>query len=175
MPLWAEAGVWGAVKGFSHAHVGWLFHLKGMERGVAYGKDLYDDVVVRRIDRLYVLANTDNPQLAYAIVPDVEALPLVLTTLQQLRRRGVRVHMHAPSGVATPGQGMGSMKSQFKKADGSGARHALIFGGDELARGEVTLKALRDGEGAHRDGLQGNAGGGRRPRDHAPRGARVGR
>jgi stearoyl-CoA desaturase (delta-9 desaturase) len=50
-----EPGAWGAVKGFVHAHVGWLFHLKGMERGVAYGKDLYDDPVVRRVDRLYFL------------------------------------------------------------------------------------------------------------------------
>jgi histidyl-tRNA synthetase len=40
--------------------------------------------------------------------------------------------------------GGGSMKSQFKRADASGARHALIFGPDELARGEVALKALRD-------------------------------
>jgi stearoyl-CoA desaturase (delta-9 desaturase) len=48
-------GAWGAFKGFVHAHVGWLFHLKGMERGVAYGKDLYDDPVVRRVDRLYFL------------------------------------------------------------------------------------------------------------------------
>ena len=85
---------------------------------------------------------------AYAIVPDAEALPQVLQTLQQLRRLGVRVHMHAPSGVAAPGQGMGSMKSQFKKADASGARHALIFGADELQRGELTLKSLRDGQGA---------------------------
>jgi histidyl-tRNA synthetase len=49
---------------------------------------------------------------------------------------------------AGAGEGMGSMKSQFKKADGSGAAFALIFGEDELARGEVTLKALRDGAGA---------------------------
>ena len=83
----------------------------------------------------------------YAIVPDAEALPLVFQTLQQLRRLGVRVQMHAPSGVATPGQGLGSMKSQFKKADTSGARHALIFGADELQRGELTLKSLRDGQG----------------------------
>ena len=84
----------------------------------------------------------------YAIVPDAEALPLVFQTLQQLRRLGVRVQMHAPSGVATPGHGLGSMKSQFKKADSSGARHALIFGADELQRGELTLKSLRDGQGA---------------------------
>jgi len=39
------------------------------------------------------------------------------------------------------------MKSQFKKADASGARFALVFGADEMARGEVTLKSLRDGLG----------------------------
>jgi histidyl-tRNA synthetase len=60
-----------------------------------------------------------------------------------LRAQGVSVQMHAGAG-----EGMGSMKSQFKKADGSGATLGLIFGGDELARGEVTLKALRDGAGA---------------------------
>jgi histidyl-tRNA synthetase len=42
------------------------------------------------------------------------------------------------------------MKSQFKKADASGARFALIFGPDELAQQLVTVKALRDGEGAQR-------------------------
>ena len=80
---------------------------------------------------------------AYAIVPDAVALPQVLRTLQALRAAGVSVQMHAASA-----EGMGSMKSQFKKADSSGARYALIFGGDELAAGEVTVKALRDGVGA---------------------------
>ena len=89
-----------------------------------------------------VLPPADAPD-AYAIVPDALALPQVFQTVQALRKQGVRVQMHAGAG-----EGMGSMKSQFKKADGSGARFALIFGGDELARGEVTLKALRDGEGA---------------------------
>ena len=35
------------------------------------------------------------------------------------------------------------MKSQFKKADASGARFALIFGADELAQGCVAVKPLR--------------------------------
>jgi histidyl-tRNA synthetase len=43
---------------------------------------------------------------------------------------------------------MGSMKSQFKRADASGARFALIFGPDELAHRQVTVKSLRDGAGA---------------------------
>ena len=40
--------------------------------------------------------------------------------------------------------GWGSMKAQFKRADASGARFALIFGADELAQGAVALKSLRD-------------------------------
>ncbi|MBC7213855.1 MAG: histidine--tRNA ligase [Burkholderiaceae bacterium] len=82
---------------------------------------------------------------AYAVVPDATALPTVMATLQGLRALGVCVQMHAaPSADA----GMGSMKSQFKKADASGARFALVFGADELARGVLTCKALRDGSGA---------------------------
>lgn len=80
---------------------------------------------------------------AYAIVPDAAAMPVVLKTLQSLRQLGVSVQMHA----AGP-EGLGSMKSQFKKADGSGATFALIFGADELAQGLVTVKSLRDGSGA---------------------------
>jgi histidyl-tRNA synthetase len=40
--------------------------------------------------------------------------------------------------------GGGGFKSQFKKADKSNARFALILGDDELARGEVGLKPLRE-------------------------------
>ena len=78
---------------------------------------------------------------AYAIVPEAGNLPLVLATLQALRAEGVEVQMHAAQGAAA--EGMGSMKSQFKKADGSGARFALIFGETELAQGSVAVKALR--------------------------------
>jgi histidyl-tRNA synthetase len=71
----------------------------------------------------------------YAVIPDASALPQALATLEALRGEGVAVQMHA---------GGGNFKSQFKKADASGARFALIFGGDELARGMVSVKALRD-------------------------------
>lgn len=39
--------------------------------------------------------------------------------------------------------GGGSFKSQFKKADRSGARYALVLGEDEAARGVVGVKPLR--------------------------------
>ncbi|MDO8249156.1 MAG: histidine--tRNA ligase [Rhodoferax sp.] len=89
------------------------------------------------------LGAVEAPLDAYAIVPDLAALPLVLQTLQSLRAAGVSVQMHASSG-----EGMGSMKSQFKRADASGARHALIFGADEISRNLLTVKSLRDGSGA---------------------------
>ena len=82
---------------------------------------------------------------AYAIIPNAEHLPEIMALLQRLRGLGVSIQMHAGTG-----EGMGSMKSQFKKADASGARHALIFGPDEWGQGQVTLKSLRDGQGAQR-------------------------
>jgi histidyl-tRNA synthetase len=80
---------------------------------------------------------------AYAVIPDAAALPVVFETLQALRGAGVRVQMHAAAQA-----GASSMKSQFKRADSSGARFALVFGDSELAQGQVTVKALRDGAGA---------------------------
>ena len=76
----------------------------------------------------------------YAVVPQVGAMPQVMPVLRALRAAGVSVQMHAGGA-----DGHGSMKSQFKKADASGARHALIFGESELAAGQVAVKPLRAG------------------------------
>ena len=46
--------------------------------------------------------------------------------------------------------GGGSFKSQFKKADRSGARFALVLGEGELERGVVGVKPLRE-EGAQQE------------------------
>ena len=78
----------------------------------------------------------------YAVIPDDAELPRIMQALQQVRSHGLKVQMHAPASSAG---GMGSMKSQFKKADASGAGYALVFGSDELLRNCVTVKALRDG------------------------------
>ena len=82
---------------------------------------------------------------AYAVIPDAAALACAMQTMRSLRGAGVSVQMHAGSS-----ESLGSMKSQFKKADASGASYALVFGMDELAQGRVTVKALRDGTGAQR-------------------------
>ena len=96
------------------------------------------------LERLLLLLETLNLQSpapmpdVYAVVPEPAELPRILPTLEALRAAGVSVQMHA---------GGGSFKSQFKKADASGARFALVFGTDELARGEVAVKPLRSRNG----------------------------
>ena len=74
----------------------------------------------------------------YAVIPEISSLPVALQVLQQLRGAGVSVQMHAGASL----DGMGSMKSQFKKADASGAHFALIFGSAELEQGCVAVKPL---------------------------------
>jgi histidyl-tRNA synthetase len=103
------------------------------------------------IERLLELVKEQSEPMAalapdvYAIIPDVTSVPVAVRVIETLRAAGVAVQMHAGSG-----DGMGSMKSQFKKADSSGAAFGLIFGADELANGQVTVKSLRDGVGAQR-------------------------
>ena len=103
------------------------------------------------VERVLALLEEQGAQLpdasphAYAIVPEAQNLPVVLNYIRQLRDLGVNVQMHAGTG-----DGIGSMKSQFKKADSSGAQFALIFGPDELAQNMVSVKSLRDGGVAQR-------------------------
>jgi histidyl-tRNA synthetase len=88
-------------------------------------------------------AQARTPDLdAYAVVPQADAFPQVMACISALRAKGVSVHMHASTA-----DGLASMKSQFKRADSSGARFALVFGADEVASGCVTVKALRDASG----------------------------
>lgn len=82
---------------------------------------------------------------AYAIIAHAEGLLVAMPCIQVLRAQGVSVQMHASTSIAS--DDMGSFKSQFKRADASGARFALIFGEDEIAQGVVTVKSLRDGVG----------------------------
>ncbi|WP_298010952.1 histidine--tRNA ligase [uncultured Aquabacterium sp.] len=77
---------------------------------------------------------------AFAVVFAGTPLPAVLATLEALRAEGIAVVLN-PAGKDGPA----SPKSQFKKADASGARFALVFGPDEVAQGTVSVKPLRDG------------------------------
>ena len=75
-----------------------------------------------------------NP-LAYVVHVGEAASALARRVAESLRDDHLRVVLHA---------GGGSFKSQMKRADASGARYALVIGEDEVARGVVGIKPLRE-------------------------------
>ncbi|WP_148715436.1 histidine--tRNA ligase [Chitinolyticbacter meiyuanensis] len=96
------------------------------------------------IERLILLLEAEGVAMP-AQIPDVylvhqgEAADRVAFALaRQLRVAGLKVVLHA---------GGGSFKSQFKKADASGARFAVVIGDAEAEAGNANLKQL-SGEGA---------------------------
>ncbi|MDP4608676.1 MAG: histidine--tRNA ligase [Burkholderiaceae bacterium] len=74
----------------------------------------------------------------FVVVPSAQAALHAARACRLLRQAGARVQMHAGTAL-----GQGSMKSQFKRADGSGAAWAVILGEAELADGQVACKSLR--------------------------------
>ena len=97
------------------------------------------------VERLVLLLETlgvipaelNRPADLYVCAFGEPAELAALTLAEQLRSAipGIRLLVNA---------GAGSFKSQFKKADKSGARFALILGEDEVANRVVGLKPLRD-------------------------------
>jgi histidyl-tRNA synthetase len=81
-----------------------------------------------------------NAVHAYAVVLPGVSMPVVMKTLESLRAMGVAVALN-PVGKDGPA----SPKSQFKKADASGAGYALVFGPQEVDAGQVAVKDLRQG------------------------------
>lgn len=85
-------------------------------------------------------------------LPDLPIKPVVDVYMIRVGEQAERVGMDWAEAIRDqlPGVrlqincGGGSFKSQFKKADKSGARYALIIGDDEAARGEIGIKALRE-------------------------------
>lgn len=116
----------------------YLFEQLGGKSAPAVGWALGVDRVLELVRSSGYLPLAPVPDV-YAIVAETTAMPIVLSSLQALRSMGVSVQMHHSSGT-----GMGSIKSQFKRADASGARFALVFGADEISALQVTIKHLRD-------------------------------
>ena len=106
----------------------------GGKAAPAVGFGLGMERLLLLLEALDLQAPQEVPDV-YAVLPEANGLPQVLPVLQTLRAAGLAVQMHA---------GGGSMKSQFKRANSSGARFALVFGADEMARAEVAIKPLRD-------------------------------
>jgi len=84
---------------------------------------------------LQQVAGADRPPQVYvAPLGDGNIAQQGLVLAEQLRDAGLRVELHC---------GGGSLKSQLKRADRSGARYALLLGETELATGQVSVKNLR--------------------------------
>ena len=62
---------------------------------------------------------------------------------ERLRDAGLDVILHCASAT-----GAGSLKSQMKKADASGAAFAVIIGEDEVASHTAAVKSMRAGAGS---------------------------
>ena len=122
----------------------YLIEQIGGKPAPAVGWALGVERVLELLKELGVEPDVPGPA-AYAVVPSSEALAPAMTTVEALRAAGVSVLMHAAGR-----DGPGSMKSQLKRADASGARYALIFGESELAQGLVAIKPLREGGGEQR-------------------------
>jgi histidyl-tRNA synthetase len=103
--------------------IGWAM---GMERVVELVR-LAGQVPERKAADVFVMAQGDAAQRT--------ALALAERLRDALPGLGVAVHC-----------GSAKFKTQFRRADESGARVALIVGEDELARGVVALKPLRGAE-----------------------------
>jgi len=73
---------------------------------------------------------------AYLVIGDPDLLEAAIALAEKLRDAlpGLRLEVNA---------GGGSMKSQLRRADRSGAALALLLGHEEVAAGEVTVKDLR--------------------------------
>lgn len=95
------------------------------------------------IERLLLLMDTldvefkgrDNPSV-FIMTDSTEGMNQALSLAEVIRDAKIGYD------VMTNTSG-GSFKSQFKKADKSGARYALILGADEMAQGTVSIKDLR--------------------------------
>jgi histidyl-tRNA synthetase len=98
----------------------------GVERVVELVR-LAGQAPAARTPDVFVMAQGDAAQRT--------ALALAEGLRDALPGRGIVVHC-----------GSAKFKTQFRRADESGARLALIVGDDELARGVVALKPLRGAE-----------------------------
>lgn len=74
------------------------------------------------------------PQVYIAPLGEGAVIEKAVSLSEQLRDNGMRVELNC---------GGGSLKSQLKRADRSGAGYALILGEGELAAGQVSVKSLR--------------------------------
>ncbi len=109
--------------GESTPAIGWAM---GMERTILLMQELGCDAPVESPDVYFVMAGAT-------------ALARGLQLAEDVRTAVPRLKLETDLGG-------GSFKAQFKRADKSGAKVAVVLGDDEVVRGEASVKPLRGGE-----------------------------
>jgi histidyl-tRNA synthetase len=94
------------------------------------------------IERLLALIETSG-KVPVARSVDVYMIRVGETAEREGLRFAETLRNEVPEMKLQVNCGGGSFKSQFKKADKSGAEYAIILGDDEVSRGEVSVKSLR--------------------------------
>jgi histidyl-tRNA synthetase len=102
--------------------------------GVGFAMGL--ERLVLMLEAAETLPETRAPDL-FAIALGDEAQRVALAATEALRDRFPQLHVQQQLGG-------GSFKSQMKKADRSGAAVALLWGEDEVAAQEISVKPLRE-------------------------------
>lgn len=99
--------------------------------GFAIGMERLAELLAQQGDKHHEV----HPQ-AYLALLGESAERQGLALAERLRDAGLRIECNC---------GGGSLKAQLKRADRSGARHALLLGEDEVRTASITIKDLRDG------------------------------
>lgn len=82
-----------------------------------------------------LLPSADDSMDAFVVCPKAENFTLAFKTAIELRRAGLKVEYDFLGR---------SMKAQMKQANKCKAKYVLIFGEDEVARGQVVVRAMAD-------------------------------
>lgn len=118
---------------------GLVDHLGGKSTpGVGFALGM--ERVVLLLEALEVIPDT------YRTQADVYLMPQQTACAEAIRKLARRLRQEFPSLRVMTHIGGGSLKSQLKKADKSGALMGLIIGQSELERGHIVCKPLRGGE-----------------------------
>ncbi len=141
---------------YGHSVFEWTTDALGAQGGVCAG-GRYDGLVAHLggkstpaagfafgLERIFLLARHHEtfPELR----PDFYVLAASSAEQIQAMRWAARLRAAFPSLCVVVHNEFPSLKNQFKKADKSGARYALVFAAEEIAAGQATLKNLATGE-----------------------------
>ena len=98
------------------------------------------------LERLILLMETLHPNQSHQEAALAFMIAMGESALEQAIGLAEKIRNALPGTIVMVNTAEGGFKSQFKKADKSGARFALILGEEELATQSISVKDLRGGD-----------------------------